>query len=871
MKTDEIRAAYLDFFEQRGHRMVPSSSLVPANDPTLLFTNAGMVQFKDALTGREQLDYRRAVSCQRCVRAGGKHNDLENVGYTARHQTLFEMLGNFSFGDYFKEDAITWAWEFVTDVLDIAEDRLWVTVHPSDDEARAIWTRKIGLPPARVVDHEDNFWAMGDTGPCGPDSELFYDLGPHVAGGPPGSPDEDGDRYSEFWNLVFPQYDRAADGTLSPLDTPGVDTGMGLERVAAIVQGVTSNYENDLFRQLVTRAGRLAGMNDEAAMLANPSLRVIADHVRAATFLIGDGVMPGNEDRAYVLRRIVRRGLRHGYKLDIREPFFNRLVESVVELMGDAYPVIAQSADQITDAVADEERRFADTLRSGMALLDEAIANLKDRTIPGSIVFKLYDTYGFPADLTADVARERGFCVDQAGFDQAMEAQRARGRAAARFSANLEQSIRVDSKVEFSGYTHRQGQANVLGLYRQGVEVNALEAGESGVVLLDQTPFYAEAGGQVGDRGEIRSERGDARFEVEDTTRGGDQHLHHGRVSTGALRRGDTVFATIDGERRQDIVLNHSATHLLHAALREVLGTHVEQKGSLVAPDRLRFDFSHPKPVVADELERIESLVNERIRANTETLVEVMDFDDAIHKGAIALFGEKYADQVRVLTMGDGFSVELCGGTHVARSGDIGIFHIVSEEGVAAGVRRVEALTGAHALAWFVEGERQLDAVVTAVRSQRGDVEDRVRQLTGRARDLQREVDALNAKLASGRGADLADSAEDVNGIRVLAARVDGEPKSLPATMDTLRDRLGDAVVVLAHVGTKVSLIAGVSKSVSPKVKANDAVRFVAEQVGARGGGRAEMAQAGGGDKPEKLDEALAAVADWVRRLTAPA
>ena len=871
MKTDEIRAAYLDFFEQRGHRMVPSSSLVPANDPTLLFTNAGMVQFKDALTGREQLDYRRAVSCQRCVRAGGKHNDLENVGYTARHQTLFEMLGNFSFGDYFKEDAITWAWEFVTDVLDIAEDRLWVTVHPSDDEARAIWTRKIGLPPARVVDHEDNFWAMGDTGPCGPDSELFYDLGPHVAGGPPGSPDEDGDRYSEFWNLVFPQYDRAADGTLSPLDTPGVDTGMGLERVAAIVQGVTSNYENDLFRQLVTRAGRLAGMNDEAAMLANPSLRVIADHVRAATFLIGDGVMPGNEDRAYVLRRIVRRGLRHGYKLDIREPFFNRLVESVVELMGDAYPVIAQSADQITDAVADEERRFADTLRSGMALLDEAIANLKDKTIPGSIVFKLYDTYGFPADLTADVARERGFCVDQAGFDQAMEAQRARGRAAARFSANLEQSIRVDSKVEFSGYTHRQGQANVLGLYRQGVEVNALEAGESGVVLLDQTPFYAEAGGQVGDRGEIRSERGDARFEVEDTTRGGDQHLHHGRVSTGALRRGDTVFATIDGERRQDIVLNHSATHLLHAALREVLGTHVEQKGSLVAPDRLRFDFSHPKPVVADELERIESLVNERIRANTETLVEVMDFDDAIHKGAIALFGEKYADQVRVLTMGDGFSVELCGGTHVARSGDIGIFHIVSEEGVAAGVRRVEALTGAHALAWFVEGERQLDAVVTAVRSQRGDVEDRVRQLTGRARDLQREVDALNAKLASGRGADLADSAEDVNGIRVLAARVDGEPKSLPATMDTLRDRLGDAVVVLAHVGTKGSLIAGVSKSVSPKVKANDAVRFVAEQVGARGGGRAEMAQAGGGDKPEKLDEALAAVADWVRRLTAPA
>ena len=869
MKTDEIRTAYLDFFQQRGHRVVPSSSLVPANDPTLLFTNAGMVQFKDALTGREQLDYRRAVSCQRCVRAGGKHNDLENVGYTARHQTLFEMLGNFSFGDYFKEDAITWAWEFVTDVLELPRDRLWVTVHPSDDEARAIWIRKIGMPPERVVDHEDNFWAMGDTGPCGPDSELFYDLGPDVAGGPPGSADEDGDRYSEFWNLVFPQYDRAADGTLSPLDAPGVDTGMGLERVAAIVQGVTSNYENDVFRQLVVRAGRLAGISDEAAMLANPSLRVIADHVRAATFLIGDGVVPGNEDRAYVLRRIVRRGLRHGYKLDIREPFFNQLVAAVVELMGDAYPGIAAAADHITEAVADEERRFADTLRSGMTLLDGAIVNLEDKTIPGSIVFKLYDTYGFPVDLTADVARERGLSIDQAGFDQAMEAQRARGRAAARFSANLEQSIRVDAKVEFSGYTHREGQANVVGLYEGGVEVDTLEAGASGVVLLDETPFYAEAGGQVGDRGVIGTEGGEVRFEVEDTTRGGDQYLHHGRLISGALHRGDAVVAAIDCERRQDIVLNHSATHLLHAALREVLGTHVEQKGSLVAPDRLRFDFSHPKPVTADELGRIESRVNERIRANTETLVEVLDFDDAIHKGAIALFGEKYADRVRVLTMGNGFSVELCGGTHVARSGDIGVFHIVSEEGVAAGVRRVEAVTGAHALAWFAEGERQLDAVAAEVRGRRADIDDRVRQLAERARDLQREVDSLNAKLAAGRGADLAEEAVNVNGIRVLAATVDGDPKSLPATMDTLRDRLGDAVVVLGHVGAKVSLIAGVSKSVSSKVKANDTVRFVAEQVGARGGGRAEMAQAGGGDKPEKLDAALAAVADWVRGRTA--
>ena len=869
MKTDEIRAAYLGFFEQRGHRVVPSSSLVPANDPTLLFTNSGMVQFKDALTGREQLDYRRAVSCQRCVRAGGKHNDLENVGYNGRHQTLFEMLGNFSFGDYFKEDAITWAWEFVVDVLGLAKDRLWVTVHPSDDEAREVWTRKIGMPPERVVDHEDNFWAMGDTGPCGPDSELFYDLGPDVAGGPPGSAAEDGDRYSEFWNLVFPQYDRAADGTLSPLATPGVDTGMGLERVAAIIQGVASNYENDVFRKLVECAGRLAGMTDETAMLANPSLRVIADHARAATFLIGDGVLPGNEDRAYVLRRIVRRGLRHGYKLDIREPFFHQLVASVVELMGDAYPGIAAAEDRITEAVADEEGRFADTLRSGMALLDGAIAGLKDKTIPGSVVFKLYDTYGFPADLTQDVARERGLTIDQAGFDRAMEAQRARGRAAAaRFNANLEQSIRVDSKVAFSGYTQHEGTATVVGLYEGGAEVDTLEPGASGVVLLDETPFYAESGGQVGDRGVLRTSGGDVRFEVEDTTRGGGQHLHHGRARAGTLQRGDTVVAAIDGERRQHTVLNHSATHLLHAALREVLGSHVEQKGSLVAPDRLRFDFSHPKPVAADELARIESLVNERIRANTETLVEVMDFDDAIDKGAIALFGEKYADRVRVLTMGEGFSVELCGGTHVARSGDIGVFHIVAEEGVAAGVRRVEALTGTHALAWFAEAERQLDAVAATVRGRRGDVDDRVRQLADRARALEREVDALNAKLAAGRGVDLAEQAVDVNGIRVLAATVDGDPKSLPATMDTLRDRLGDAVVVLAHVGDRISLIAGVSKSVSSKVKASDAVRFVAEQVGARGGGRAEMAQAGGGDKPDKLDEALASVVDWVRGRT---
>ncbi len=780
------------------------------------------------------------------------------------------MLGNFSFGDYFKEDAIAWAWEFVTRVLGLSQDRLWITVHPSDDEAREIWTRKVGIAPDRVVDHEDNFWAMGDTGPCGPDSELFYDLGPDVPGGPPGSPDEDGDRFSEFWNLVFPQFDRAEDGTLTPLAAPGVDTGMGLERAASIVQGVKSNYENDLFRQLVVRAGRIAGINDEGAMLANPSLRVIADHARAATFLIGDGVMPGNEDRAYVLRRIIRRGLRHAYKLDIREPFLHELVNVVVDLMGDAYPGIAAAADRIGEAVADEERRFAETLRSGMTLLNGAIAKLEDRTIPGDVVFKLYDTYGFPADLTADVARERGLNIDEAGFEREMDAQRARGRAASgRFAANLEQSIRIESKVAFSGYTGLEGGAKVVALYEDGNEVETLGKGARGVVLLDETPFYAEAGGQVGDVGEIRADDGAVLFGVEDTTRGGDQHLHHGRVVTGALHRGDSVFAVVDAEHRQDVVLNHSATHLLHAALREVLGSHVEQKGSLVAPDRLRFDFSHTKAVTADELDRIEALVNERIRANTETIVEEMEFDAAIRRGAMALFGEKYADRVRVLTMGNGFSIELCGGTHVARSGDIGVFHIISEEGIAAGVRRVEAITGARALKWLVDCERQLDAVALAVRGSRGDVGDKVRQLVERARGLQREVDELNARLAAGRGSDLADQAIDVNGIRVLAATVDGDAKALPTTMDVLRDRLGDSVVVLAHVGAKVSLIAGVSKTVASRISANDAVRYVAGQVGARGGGRPQMAQAGGGDRPEKLDEALASVSDWVRERTA--
>ncbi len=887
MDTDEIRAAYLDFFKQRGHRLVASSSLVPANDPTLLFTNSGMVQFKDALTGRERLDYTRAVSCQRCVRAGGKHNDLENVGYTGRHQTLFEMLGNFSFGDYFKAETIAWAWEFATEVLKLSKDRLWVTVHPSDNEARRIWTDTVGLSQDRVVAHEDNFWAMGDTGPCGPDSELFYDLGPEVPGGPPGSPDEEGERYSEFWNLVFPQFDRAPDGTLTPLDSPGVDTGMGLERVAAIVQGGKSNYDNDVFQRLiaeVAKAAKFASLGDPRAVADNPSLRVIADHIRAAAFLVADGVVPGNEGRGYVLRRIIRRGLRRGHKLDIREPFFHRLVEPLVGIMGGAYPILDASAERIISVLAREEERFAETLRAGMAVLDRVIGDLgggpgAGQIIPGEIVFKLYDTYGFPADLTADVARERGLVIDQAGFDDAMEEQRRRGRAAARFDANLEQRIRVDTDVVFSGYANVEDQATVVALFEDGHGVEALDEGQTGVVLLDTTPFYAEAGGQVGDSGEIHGGANGAGetviFRVEDTTRGGAQHLHHGHVSRGSLRRGDRVRTSVNAARRGAIARNHSATHLLHAALREILGDHVEQKGSLVAPDRLRFDFSHSQPLTGDESRRIAALVNARIRDNSPVITEEMPFDDAVGRGAVALFGEKYTDQVRVLTMGGGFSVELCGGTHVARTGDIGVLCIVAEEGIAAGVRRIEAVTGAEAISWIDDGERELDAVAALVRAgaaqgqRRGDVANKVRQLVERTKALHKQVGSLRDKLAVNQGADLAGQAVDVGGIRVLAARVEGDPKSLPTTMDNLRDRLGEAVVVLGCAAPKVSLVAGVSKTLTDRISASDVIRFVGEQVGARGGGRPDMAQAGGGDRPELLATALESVADWVRKRAA--
>ena len=867
MLTHEIRSAFLDFFAERDHRVVPSSSLVPANDPTLLFTNAGMVQFKDALTGREQLDYRRAVSCQRCVRAGGKHNDLENVGYTGRHQTLFEMLGNFSFGDYFKEDAIAWAWQFVTEVLKLPKDRLWVTIHPDDDEAQRIWVGKIGLDAKRVVPHPDNFWAMGETGPCGPDSELFYDLGPQVPGGPPGSKDEEGDRFSEFWNLVFPQYDRSATGELTPLGSPGVDTGMGLERMATILQGGNSNYENDLFKQLIGRIVEQVGLSN-VARVDDPSLRVLADHARAATFLIADGVLPSNEDRGYVLRRIIRRGLRHGQKLGIQGAFFHRLVDSVVEMMGAAYPEIDAGADRIGTALKQEEDRFADTLRSGMAVLDKAVRELKEgETIPGEVVFKLYDTYGFPPDLTADVARERGLRVDQQGFEEAMAEQRQRGRSGARFAANLEQVVRVDAAIDFTGYANLEDEAELIALFEGDEEVDSLAEGNTGIVVLNATPFYAEAGGQVGDSGTIKS--GDAIFEVAHTTKAGDQHLHQGRVINGELRKGDLVTASIDAERRGSTARNHSATHLLHAALREVLGDHVQQKGSLVEADRLRFDFSHHGAVSREELVTIEALVNRRVRENTEVGTREMSFADAVEAGALALFGEKYADHVRVIDMGEGFSVELCGGTHVARTGDIGLLRIVSEEAVAAGIRRIEAVTGSGALGWINTGEEQLESLATLLKGSRSELVAKAQNLLEQVKTQQSQIEALHGRLAAAQGGDLASRAVEVNGIRVLAATIEGDAKSLPATMDNLRDRLGNAVVVLAHRGEKVSLVTGVSKPVTDRINASEVIRFVGAQVGAKGGGKADMARAGGGDRPERLTTALDSVADWVRQRTA--
>ena len=880
MKTAEIRAAYLDFFAARGHKVVKSSSLVPGNDPTLLFTNAGMVQFKDALTGRERPGFSRAVSCQLCVRAGGKHNDLENVGYTSRHQTLFEMLGNFSFGSYRKEDAIDWAWEFVTGVLAFDRDRLWVTVHPTDDEARELWIGKIGMPGARVIEHPDNFWSMGDTGPCGPDSEIFYDQGPAVAGGPPGSPEEEGDRFLEIWNLVFPQYDRSADGELAPLASPGVDTGMGLERAAAISQGVLSNYETDVFRGILVEAGRIAGFDDETVMLGNPSLRVIADHIRSTAFLIAEGVMPGNEDRDYVLRRIIRRALRHGHKLDLHEPFFHRLVAPLAAEMGEAYPLIDERKDSIAAILLAEEERFARTLDRGMALLDKHIATTGRARIPGQVVFELYDTFGFPADLTADVARERGLDVDMEGFESAMQEQRLRSQRAGRFDARAEQRVQVDSDVRFEGYESLEVEANIVSLFKlpkqagsgaAPVQTERLETSESGYVVLDRTPFYAESGGQVGDTGLIAANG--ARFAVADTSRGGGQHLHRGTVEEGALMVGQRVTATVDGERRWNIVRNHSATHLLHAALRRTLGVHVQQRGSRVGPEGFRFDFSHPAPLSDSELHTIELEVNARISENSAAVVEQMPYAEAIDEGAIALFGEKYGDVVRVLAMGGDYSVELCGGTHVGRTGDIGYMCIASESSVAAGTRRIEALTGGRAVAHARGAEQMIADIGQVVGGGRADLLEKVESLSQQAKSLQKELETLNARFAQSRGFDLASEAVDVGGIRVLGAEVEGDSRAVLTTLDQLKEKLGTAVIVLGQVnGGRVNLTVGVTKNLTERFTAGDVIRFVGLQVGAKGGGgRPDMARGGGGDKPEALPAALASVRKWVEERVAEA
>jgi alanyl-tRNA synthetase len=867
MSAADVRSAFLEFFREHNHVIVPSSSLVPGNDPTLLFTNSGMVQFKDVFLGREQRDYLRAASSQRCVRAGGKHNDLENVGYTARHHTFFEMLGNFSFGDYFKREAIHLAWDFLIYTLGLDPARMWCTVYRDDDEAADIWLKDIGVSPQRFarLGEASNFWAMGDTGPCGPCSEIFYDHGAGIAGGPPGSAEEEGDRYVEIWNLVFTQFERAADGKLKPLPRPSVDTGMGLERIAAVMQGVHSNYDIDLFRNLIRAAGQLAG----TSVLTSSSLRVIADHIRACTFLVVDGVLPSNEGRGYVLRRIIRRALRHGYKLGIQEPFFYKLVPVLEEEMGGAYPELTRGRAHAQRVLQQEEERFAETLANGMVLLEGAIRNLQGaKVIDGDTVFKLYDTYGFPVDLTADVARERGLEIDQARFDAAMDEQRRRSQEASKF-VDLRGGASFDARTLFQGYEGLTGSGRVVALLRQGAQVDTLGMGEQGEVVLERTPFYAEAGGQVGDAGELTGP--DVRFIVADTQKRGAAHSHTGHVEQGSIRVGDTLEAQVDGARRQATALNHSATHLLHAALRKVLGSHVQQKGSLVAPDRLRFDFAHFQPLTPAELREIERLVNAQIRANIPAETRVMDYEGAVAGGAIALFGEKYDKDVRVLRMGE-FSMELCGGTHVQRAGDIGLFKIEGESGVASGVRRIEALTGEAALDYVEQNDALLKDLAALVRGTREDLKDKVREQLERARQVERENRTLKDRLASGQGVDLAAGAVDVYGVKVVATRVDGaDAGALRAAVDQLKDRLKSAVVVLASVENpaKVLLVAGVTADQTSRIKAGELAGAVAAQVGGRGGGRADFAQAGG-SKPEALDAALESVQEFVRaRLSA--
>ena len=870
MKSAEIREAFLRFFEEKGHTRVASSSLVPADDPTLLFTNAGMNQFKDCFLGLEKRAYTRAVSSQKCVRAGGKHNDLENVGYTARHHTFFEMLGNFSFGDYFKRDAIHYAWEFLTSDkwLNLPAEKLWVTVYASDDEAYDIWTKEIGVPAERMVrigDNKgapyasDNFWAMGDTGPCGPCTEIFYDHGEHIWGGPPGSPEEDGDRYIEIWNNVFMQFNRTADGVLHPLPAPSVDTGMGLERISAVMQHVNSNYEIDLFQNLLKGAAEAIGCAQEN----QASLKVVADHIRSCSFLIADGVLPSNEGRGYVLRRIIRRACRHGNKLGATETFFHRIVPTLVAEMGEAFPELKAQQAHIERVLKTEEEQFARTLEQGLRILEQDLAELKGSEIPGDIVFKLYDTYGFPMDLTGDIARERGLTIDEAGFEAAMEAQRERARAASQFGLDYNQLVKVDADTRFEGYTSTSGAAQIVALFRDGQAVDSLAEGEKGVVVLDQTPFYAESGGQVGDSGYLSS--AGVRFDVRDTTKAGGAHLHHGVVTSGSLAVGTSVKAVVDDSIRDATKANHSATHLLHAALRQILGDHVQQKGSLVDSQRLRFDFSHFEAIRPEQLRELEQLVNEQIRANSAVEIEVTDIETAKAKGAMALFGEKYGDQVRVLTMGGGFSVELCGGTHVSRTGDIGLFKIISEGGIASGVRRIEAVTGAAAMAWVNEAEDQLRQAAQLLRGNRENLLGKLSAALERTQQLEKEVQQLKARAASAAGSDMAGEAREINGMRVLIKRVDGvDGKGLLALIDQLKNKLGSAVILLGgELDGKVVLVAGVTGDLTGRVKAGDLIRQTAQAVGGKGGGRPDMAQ-GGGTDVAALDAALNSAAEWV-------
>ncbi|MBF0219743.1 MAG: alanine--tRNA ligase [Gammaproteobacteria bacterium] len=869
MTSAEIRQSFIDYFASLQHQVVASSALVPGNDPTLLFTNAGMVQFKDLFLGQEQRSYQRAVSCQRCVRAGGKHNDLENVGYTARHHTFFEMLGNFSFGDYFKRDAIQYAWRFLTEVCQLPAERLWVTVYADDDEAAAIWLNEMGINPQRFTRigdkpggsryESDNFWSMGDTGPCGPCSEIFYDHGEEVAGGPPGSPEADGDRYIEIWNLVFMQYERDANGTMKSLPRPSVDTGMGLERLVAVMQGVHSNYEIDLFARLVTAAAALTGCSD----LQNSSLRVIADHIRSCAFLLVDGVIPANDGRGYVLRRIIRRAIRHGHKLGMRQPFFYRMVAPLVAEMGEAYPELAQAEAHVERLLLQEEQRFAETLDLGMQQLEEGLTVLVGDTINGELLFKLYDTYGFPVDLTADIARERGLRIDQAAFEEQMQAQRQRARAASQFAVQGG-TLEIDLATPFVGYEQLGGEAEIVALFCDGTAVAALHSGEEAIVVLAQTPFYAESGGQCGDSGTISV--ANAQFVVTGVQKQGNTILHIGRLLQGSLNRGDTAALQVDRLTRQATAVHHSATHLMHAALRAVLGDHVQQKGSLVGPERLRFDFSHYDAIDAATLQQIEALVNAKIRENESVVTEIMDIDAARESGAMALFGEKYGEKVRVLRMGD-FSMELCGGTHVSRCGDIGLFKIISEAGVAAGVRRIEGVAGAQALIWVQQQQTNLEAIAALLKVSTAGISDRVEKLLQQQRQQQRELEQFKQKAASAKGSDLASSAKDIAGIKLVAARLDGaDPKGLRDTVDQLKSQLGQAVILLAAVNDgKIALVAGVTKNETKKLSAGALLQSVAEQIGGKGGGRPDMAQGGGSD-PAKLDAALASATTWVKQ-----